>query len=153
MADQFQSVQDILTSDGILTAILTGGVFDDEDTGAHGLTPQKADSLGALDANKLLELCAVIAWDTATPAEINLAEVRTENRFFFVYIYGPSHAGYTNIETARNRIKVLLNQVQRTVDSQYTHVSRWVDDGARFRADELFDACGVYSRFVDTYGR
>lgn len=153
MADQFQSIQDILTADGTLTAILTGGIFDDEDTGSHGMTQSKASTLGALDSNNLLKPIAVITWDTATPGEINRPEIRTENRFFFVYVYDAAHSGYTSIESARNRIKVLLNQVARTVDSQYTHVSRWVDDGARFRADELFDACGIYSRFIDTYGR
>lgn len=154
MADQFQSLQDILTGDTAdLVLLLTGGIFDDEDTGSHGMTQSKAVDLGAVDANSLLKPIAVIAWDIITPNTINTAEVRTEDRFFFVYLYAASHAGYGTLETARARIKTLFNFVERTVDTNYTHVSRWVDDGPRFRADELFDACAIYSRYIDTYGR
>lgn len=154
MADQFASLKSILSGDATLTALLTGGILDDSNTGADGVTPTYAQNNSLINATTgALSPFAFIAWSTRTPFDLNQADARAENRFCFVYLYNDAVNGYGTIETAANRVITLLNQVERTVDSVYTHVSRYVDGSPRLRDDELFDAALLYIRFVDTFGR
>jgi hypothetical protein len=154
MADQFASLKSILSGDATLVALLTGGILDDTNTGADGVTQTYAQNNSLVNSTTgLLAPFAFIAWSTRTPQALNHADARGEDRFLFVYLYNDATNGYGTIETAANRVITLLNQVERTVDSQYTHVTRYVDGSPRTRDDNLFDAATLYLRFVDTFGR
>lgn len=152
MADQYASLKAILNNDSTLTTALTGGVFDDADTGADGVTMSFAQD-NNLVASGALKPFAFVSWSNRVPQLLNTAAARGVDRFVYVYLYDDRLNGYGTIESAAERVITLLTQKERSVNDAYSHVTRFVDGGPRFRADELFDAAGLYVRFVDTYGR
>ena len=116
------AVRAALEVDATLIAIATGGIWDTEETGRDGLTPdmiQDADSVVIKPALFLKE---------STRAEFGEADATIKAERWFLEIYGYQHTGYATIAAMLDRVKTLLNrqQVQFTEPADYwCHLMLW----------------------------
>jgi len=140
MATLRDLVRMTLTGDATLMALLTGGVKDDStvDYTGEGAKDAPRESDGVR-----LKPHAVINWSDSTAYDTYKVGAELES----VEIYFYQDMGYSTIESAINRTKVLLHdQYLLTDDRALAHLSQtFVSRG--FRAEELGNAPCRFVRF------
>jgi hypothetical protein len=103
----------ILEADGTLLATATGGIWDFDETGRLGLSRTLTGA--AFDSNEVIKPCVLLKLRTSQPDYI-LAD--DANQYVSVkeiiecWFY--EDTGYSNIETMRDRVYVLLHTKQLT---------------------------------------
>lgn len=139
------TVRGELEADTTLTTILSGGIFDATELDRVGLSLFDAikDSIGKLKP------CAVIRWRGDHP---NGPHFNGQDRFFEIYLY--EDVGYTNINSAKERIFQLLHRTHRTADNVGIGWINFVSgDPGEFVATELGNASGGVMKFQVIYTR
>lgn len=120
----------VLNADTTLLATLTGGVWKRETIGVEGLTRQTAAA--AFDGTTgYLRPCALIAERATVPDGVVkdlMAQKVSTRTVVEIYLYGDAGAGYTALDTAAERIYVLLQGRQFTASAEVELVNvvgRW----------------------------
>ena len=145
MATQRNALRTYLEADGTLTGVLTGGIYDASELDRNGLSPLdlSTDSVGRMQP------VMVIRWRGASAKEI----IRhSERRFVEFYFYDDS--GYANIESAKARLKALLDgyNLGGTQDAKM-NTFHWVNDLGEFVAEEYEGAASDRSTYYVDYSR
>lgn len=133
-----------LEGDATLVAILTGGIYDSDELGRTGLTP---DSVAREADGVTMKPAAVIRWRGENQSALKTDTI-SERRFVELYLY--ADRGHAVLEQAKQRAKALLHrrQLGPTDDGLGLNFILWVDSRGEFVADELQGAAADRLRFV-----
>lgn len=113
-----QVLRETLEGDATLMALLTGGVFDAAELPDDGLTPGMTGSPWNASTG-VLAPCAVIRWRNRAPYGPHW-DLGSERLFVEVYLYGMR----TTIESAADRVNVLLNAQLLSADSRNVRIKK-----------------------------
>jgi hypothetical protein len=119
MATLRQAVLSMLEYDGVLSTLLTGGVFqaddiDQLDAGGYEWVPKEPDSVR-------VQPFALIRWKASTPLQAEFVSLAAERQALEIYLYADI-GGYALIDQAATRIKFLLhNTYLEAEDRQIAH--------------------------------
>ncbi len=140
------SIRTTLENDATLAALLTGGVFDDSelprDGGGVDYAPR--DGTGVRIAP-----FAVIAWQQSTP--FDSVHVRAERQTLEVYLYQDN--AYNVIESAADRIKLLLHNFQVVSDDRALVTVQYAYQSGKRYAEELNQSPMMFQRYEVSYVR
>lgn len=110
MASRQNDFYNRMIGDTALTTTLTGGIFKSEDVGIEGIsrttTPSAFDALG-----EYLKPCALVTQRSLVPTGDVLdygTQVISARQVVEIFLYADSGAGFTAIDTAIARLKVLF---------------------------------------------
>jgi len=136
----------ILEADATLLAAATGGIYDYDEAGRLGIS--RATTPDAFDDNEILQPCVLLKLRSATPTG-DLQDEATQyvsvREVLEAWFYEDD--GYSNIETMRDRVYALLQNVQLSGTFQCI----WAGD-IRNQRDTDLDASVERSEFsVHTY--
>jgi hypothetical protein len=146
MATQRQTLRAFLEADATLVATLTGGIWDADELDLNLLTP---NTPGIMDNLHRVKPCLLIRWRTAAPKE---NPFRTERRFAEFYFY--SGTGAAAIETAKARVKALLNRTRlKLTDNTKLNCFHWVSDRGELPDITFGNATSDVSRYYVDYSR
>lgn len=101
----------ILEADGTLLATATGGVWDMDEAGPNGLS--RTLNGAAFDANEIIKPAVLLKLRSSNPDGMladDANQYRSVREVLEVYFY--EDAGYSNIETMRDRVYALLHAQQ-----------------------------------------
>lgn len=133
-----------LDDDATLMAILTGGLYDASLLPADGLTRTAAPA--AFDGVRV-KPCGLIRWRNMSETALVGSSRR---RFFQIFFY--QVAGYSQIEAAQERCRVLLHhKKQFKTSGGQVYYTRWIGDVNDLIAEELDGAAMGYSDFYADY--
>ena len=136
----------ILEADATLLAAATGGVWDFDETGRLGLS--RTLTPAAFDASGRIEPCVLLKLRSSTPDHVlrdDVGQYSSVVEMLEVWFY--EDAGYSQIETMRNRVYTLLHAQQLTG----TFAVHWAGD-VRGQRDVELDANVERSQYqVHTY--
>lgn len=122
-----------MLADATLVAILTGGVFKSETTGVEGITRETTPA--AFSSGYLLP-CALVRQRALVPDGAVLDPIEQDTSFtqqVEVWIYADSGAGYTAIDSARDRLFTLFQGYQFSDSAEVfltNVIERFRDQGA-----------------------
>lgn len=139
MATLRGAVKTLLTGDGALSALLTGGVYDRAGI-SRTLTPAVFDSVTGS-----IKPCAVVTEQAATP--MGHREFDMERSELIVWLYQDEGGAYAVIDPAKARVRTLLHNQQVTTDTGDTHTIEWAYSlGDAF--DDVLSAEMTHERFT-----
>lgn len=101
----------ILEADATLTAAATGGIYDVDEAGANGIS--RTTTPGAFDANEMIKPCILVKLRSDTPdgeLQDEAEQYVSVREVLEVWLY--EYSGYSTINTMRNRVYTLLQNVQ-----------------------------------------
>ncbi len=107
---QFETVME---ADATLVALLTGGIYTKETTGVEGLSRETTPA--AFDANGYLKPCALIRQRDLVPDNAvrdPMAQKASAAQTVEIWLYADAGAGYSAIDSARNRLYTLFEGYQ-----------------------------------------
>jgi hypothetical protein len=122
----------ILEADGTLLATATGGIWDFDETGRLGINRTTAPA--AFDANEIIKPCVLLKLRSSEPDQALVDEgtrYQSVNEALEVWFY--EDTGYSNIETMRDRVWILLHAVQLSG----TFMCLWTGDVRQARDTDL----------------
>lgn len=117
----------ILDADATLDALLTGGIHQSSTVGVNGITRETTPS--AFDANGYLKPSALVRQRNRVPTGDVLdfdAQIESARQIVEVWLYADSSAGYSTLDTAAARIRVLL-MGETLTDSFELRLALWLD--------------------------
>jgi hypothetical protein len=136
----------ILEADETLAAAATGGIWDLDEAGPNGIN--RTTTPDAFDDNEIIKPCVLLKLRSATPdgaLEDEAAQYVSVREVLEAWFYEDD--GYSNINTMRDRVYMLLHAIQLTG----TFKVLWAGDVRNQRDTEL-DANVERSEFaVYTY--
>jgi hypothetical protein len=121
-----------LEADVTLLATATGGVYDLDETGPLGIN--RTTTPAAFDANEIIKPCVLLKTRSSEPDQSLVdegARYQSVSEMLEVWFYEDS--GYSNIETMRDRVWVLLHAVQLSG----TFMCLWAGDVRNQRDTDL----------------
>lgn len=132
----------VLTGDGTLVALATGGIHDLHSLGRNELEP------GDLQAgvSPVIQPGIFLRWRSQAQMGLRVAETRRG----FVEVYFYDHEGYTTIATMRAEVYRLLHQARVLFDEpdRFTRaVFVWAGDVEQQEDDSLMGAAMERSRY------
>lgn len=145
MATMREATKALLTGDGVLMALLTGGVLDSEtlppDGGGTDDLPKDTDGVRILPFG-------VLRWRISTPTEI---VARSERQFLEIWLY--DMAGQSTLDQAKARIKTLMNRQQVAATDADICMFHLAQMGGDFDAPEYGHIPATYVRFYVDFTR
>lgn len=138
------SLTNVLTADGTLTGLLTGGIYKAADV--HSISRQNTP--GAFDASSEILPCALVKSESATPWGPHLTSARE-----YVLLYFYQRFGYGVIRPACLRAYELLHRTRITPsDGKGLWQIDWAGDLLDME-DQALGAAMIISRYVVTLNR
>lgn len=132
----------ILEADATLVAAATGGIYDFDETGANGIS--RTTTPDAFDAHEMIQPCILVKLRSATPdgaLQDEAEQYVSVREVLEVWFYEDS--GYSTINTMRDRVYTLLQNVQLSGTFQCI----WAGD-VRNQRDTDLDASVERSEFA-----
>lgn len=146
MATLREAVISLLTADVTLSALLTGGVLDASDFSFDGGGMDEAPHV--TDSSRIKPF-AVVRWQSSD--QFGPLKIKGEIQSFEVYAY--QNAGYSTIEPALSRIKVLLDQVRVNADDRQLAYFVFNHESQELNAPEQGHIPCKFMRFMVTIVR
>jgi hypothetical protein len=134
-----------LLADATLSAILSGGIFDAQQTDQEG--PDTSWIPRAANGVHIAPF-AILRFKGTSGKEIIS---NSKRRFVEIYFY--DDFGYTQIERAKSRIESLLHRKQVQADDAGIAMFHWVMDRGELSAPEYENAASDMSRYYVDYTR
>ena len=122
----------ILEADATLLITATGGVWDFDETGRLGIN--RTTTPAAFDANEIIRPCILLKLRSSEPDQSLVdegARYQSVSEALEAWFY--EDTGYSNIETMRDRVWVLLHAVQLSG----TFMCLWAGDVRQARDTDL----------------
>ena len=122
----------LLEADATLLATATGGVWDFDEAGRLGIS--RTTTPTAFDANEIIKPCILLKLRSSEPDQALVDEgARYQSTTEMLEAWFYEDDGYSNIETMRDRVWVLLHAVQLSG----TFMCLWSGDVRQARDTDL----------------